>query len=497
MGLIDRITQTTLYQTLTTGMAKLGVDIKAWLDPTNVYLSLTQVVAELFSELRSLIATVADSMYLESATGDGLTAFAKSQYQLDRVPAQPTVGRIVLRSVASAPPYTFTPGQITIGTPGPVSASTRMYSNKAGGSLKPGEMLILEFEAAEPGSAYNIPTGTTLDLKTSFGGVSASNPATGELITMGMGNAGLVISAGDVNIYFTFRVQGPNVATTTFTKVVTSDTDFFINLASDGLSNSIATAEQVRQLCVANGAGIPGTLIAGVFNLGDGTGIVQPAPRTFMPYGSTWIASAGVEEESDDRLKLRCISRWSTIGTGGNEEALIFWGLLIPTGYKASPVIHIRVLSDYKIGGPNPFDNFVTIIIGGQLGALSTVDVAAVRANYETPKKYCIGTTIAVVSCVNKVIPVSATVNIFRDSGISIADAQASVAVAFARYQTTLNVGQTIYWQKIGGIIESTLLDAIRDVVLASPSGNVTQAFNEFPTLNIAPLIFTIVDRYP
>lgn len=163
-----------------------GVPTSAWKSLVNTLLSLTWELSKKISDLSQSITNMVSAAFLDYATGDGLRLFAKSQYQIDYNPAQFTSGIVRLISTASAPSYTFVPGQVTVGTQTTDASTQKLYVNVTGGTLAPPPMigpptpgngyLDLTFIAIAPGSKYNIPNQTTLDLKTSFVGLFVSNP---------------------------------------------------------------------------------------------------------------------------------------------------------------------------------------------------------------------------------------------------------------------------------------------------------------------------------
>jgi hypothetical protein len=114
-------------------------------------------------------------MFAQTSKSNGLSLFAKSQYNVDRQMGQIAQGIARLISSPAAPLYNILPGDITIGTQGPAS-NQKLYTNITGGVLAPNGTLDLTFRAATIGSAYNISNVTPLDLKTSLAGVTVSNP---------------------------------------------------------------------------------------------------------------------------------------------------------------------------------------------------------------------------------------------------------------------------------------------------------------------------------
>lgn len=177
--LLSEKTQAQYFQDLMSRHRLNGVPTNTWLSLVNVGLSLTQLAAEALADLRERVRYITSGLFLETATGAALTLLARSQFQLERDPATFALGRIRLISVQGAPPYTFALGDLTVGTPGPSTSATRLYTNTTGGTLQPGSTLDLEFLCSTAGASGSIPTDSPLELKTAYAGVLASNPQIG------------------------------------------------------------------------------------------------------------------------------------------------------------------------------------------------------------------------------------------------------------------------------------------------------------------------------
>lgn len=344
-----------------------GVPVDAWLSTVNVGLSQTQINALLFANERLAVSQLARAMFLEYASGDGLTLFARSQYGVERYPAQVTKGTIRLVSAATAPLYNFVAGQVTVGTTGS-SINQKLYTNITGGTLAPNSTLDLIFEAAEAGASYNIPNATALDLKTSFVGVTVSNP-----------------------IY---------------------------------------------------------------------------------PPAFTWITQAGTDQESDDSVKQRCLARWGTIGAECNEEGILYWTFLAPAGYAASPVKFARVLSNWT--KTNAYTGYwpglVSVVVGNDFGALAPADFAAVRANFENPQKYGIGRQLFLIDMELLPVTVSADVFAFGAAGLTPQQIKDAVIASLVDFESFIDIGESIFPQKIGARIEDANKKVIRNVNMIAPT---------------------------
>jgi len=174
--LVKPITQGEYFNDLMNKHKANGVPTTAWLSTVNVGLSLTQINAQLFADLRESVRNIGQSMFLDYASGAGLTLFAKSFFNIDRQPAQIAKGTVRLISSASAPAYSFAIGDLTIGTRGSASAQ-KLYTNATAITLAAGAGTAdVLFQAVEAGTSYNIANTTPMDLKTSLIGVSVSNP---------------------------------------------------------------------------------------------------------------------------------------------------------------------------------------------------------------------------------------------------------------------------------------------------------------------------------
>ena len=80
---------------------------------------------------------VARGLFLDYSTGIPLGLFARSQFQLQRSPAQFTVGRLLLQAVPAARANTFAAGQLTATGEGGLFLPGDAYTLPAGGVMGP------------------------------------------------------------------------------------------------------------------------------------------------------------------------------------------------------------------------------------------------------------------------------------------------------------------------------------------------------------------------
>lgn len=480
-----------------------GVPTASWTSPRNTGLSHTQIFALYLAALRALLISAVSGLFIDYATGAPLTLFAKSQYQLDRVPAQFASGMMVLTAVATAPPWSFAAGDITLGTPGPRTDNSRFFTNTEPGSLRVGQLSV-------PG-----------------------------------GGQGLTLTRKSTGV--TVRVVVAGMSTALSVPVVVGKA-IIINQATDAAGHPTGTATQIAAAIAAQataavlvdvavlGAGtfVPGTIATTSLELGTlilGFSATESGAAWNIPTGSpldlktsfagvaatnpawlggSWLTSQGADAESDERLKLRCVSRWGTLGVGGNADAFVFWALQIPDGHTSSPVAQVNILSNWYAGAYA--GGGCTVAVIGPAGALGSGDVAAVQANFDAPitslkgpipglellgKKYPVGCLVQVVSAANYTVTISGTVHVRRASGATLADVQAAVTAALTAYQQTLLMGQTIYpRKKVAGVIGQAhpFAAAIRDVDLSGMAEAIAVTILEYPVLDATGLVYELVD---
>jgi len=490
--LLDLITETTeqiLYDAAIVVMRAAGVPVDSWLDSTNEGIALTHVTQEAEAETRNATAALARQADLGAATGLGLSLLARSQYQLDRYPAVHTAGWWLLHSVASAPTHTRTAGDLVAGTAGIAGLS---YLSTTGGTLLAGDYLLVRMEADEAGTQWNLPVGTTVSIRRpTMTGVSVTIVPVLEVPGEDENGAVVYAKIGGSTPTIRHVVSGNNTALS----VSDNSENITVNLATNGSGVAISTAAEVA-------AAVNAYSTAAIYwyaqATGDGSGVASAASAASA---STWITTQGAEEEPDGAispasgLRGRCALRWSTLGAGGGAEAMEYWALAIPSGYETSPVTRAAVFSN-RYGGVI-LGGCVTVLVAGPSGALSAADLAAVTANYESPKKYPSCCVLAVETTSNLTYSPTGTVYILRDAGYSAAEVAALVAATLATYQTDLNIGGQglkVYAQKVGARIEGAVPSAIRNAALTNPAETAV-AYNQSVVFDVGGLSYVLVDR--
>jgi len=459
------------------------VPVGQWRSLVNLGLSLSRFVAEKLSQAWGQSVAIGASLFLDSATGTGLKLFAQSAFGLTALPPQTQLARFLLANVSGGSQQTFAPGDIEVGL---VGSDRLIWTNIDGGTLEGGSTLLLRFEAKEAGPAYNVALSYALELKTAYPGVSVTNPASGSSVTIGSGNSALKfwtkVANAEVQIVDPAANNQPltvsgNLATNTLT----------ISLRTDGGGALQSTAEEVRAALKAalSATGVP-QLLLDVQNAGDGTGIVQATSgQVPLPYDGTYIERAGALEEPEDRLKTRCRTRLDTLSGGGGDgapqgaagtaDALRYWALATPTGYGASPVRDAKTYSNFLSGSVS--QNDITVVLEG-FNVLSTADIAAVAANFQSPQKYSLGCDLTVVACSVISQGITGTINYRAAAGVPLLELQALVATKLAELADTLRCGALLYPSAIVAAIHA-VGPAIVSVSITVPPFPVAPAWNE------------------
>lgn len=518
-GYIDSVLpaedQPTIYEDIRAEHAANGVPVSSWRSLVNVGLSLTQYVSEAFATSRNIARRVFRGMFFDSiredvaAAPDAQTlaevtaaaeAFALSQYQETPDPATLAVLRVELISVSTSATYSFTAGTVLVGTPS--TTSPLLYTLDENVRLTSGTRVVGLFRAQSPGSLYNLASDAAFELKTTFTGVSATIPSTGARRTFGSGNSSFSLHAGDNRdegsreVAIRIVVDGPSVGTLTVTQSNIGDqTVLVFHVRSDAGSLPLTTADELRQSVfnynvtrfVIAGAQLPdGT---------DGSGVVAliGSPET-LPRADGPIQEAGQDKQGALALLTTSAAKWDALEVGaGTDDALYYWGTLAPAGYTASPVAQIQVLNARKTDG-TVRGGWITVLVSGDLGPLSPGDLAAVDANFYSPRKFAAFAKLGTINATTVTITVTAAIEYLKSAKLTDADIEASILSALLVLQRRLTMGvQTID----PSLVESVCGDsnpAIWKITLSAPAAPVTLAWNERAEFQMSGFTYLQVD---
>jgi hypothetical protein len=500
VNIIQAFTQAQWFKKIMGYLGGNGVPIETWTGSRHPGLSFAQYLSLILETNDGFATALENSLFLQTAVGLGLIKFSRSQYQLEPFPAQSQVARFLLTSSDGAPDATAAAADVIVGLIG----SSLEWTSEAF-ALPGGEQAVVLFTATGAGSDWNIPPNSQLELRTTLTGVSVSNPPVGPATALGTGAFGLYLYAAQAGVSVSVGVLGPNSDLIVTANVGTKT--ILVWLATDGASNPTSTADQVRQgmLTAPSGTGVS-TLLAWAKNQTNGAGLmaltVSPVP---LSWTGSYIQTPGAPPESADSLKARALTRF--MGLGGwagdgappapvaTDEGLEYWARALPAGYTLSPVVGVKVLSNYLNGAPS--GNDITVIVWGPLGQLSNDDLAAVNANFYNGRKFSLGADLHVVTVTNVPVVLQGTVSLHIESGLTQAEAQAAIAQRIATYQGNTKAiypGCTLRSVVLEGKIEAAFSDEVVDnVTLTSPASDTTYTFLQYPLIDPSQLVIQFV----
>ena len=165
------------------------------------------------------------------------------------------------------------------------------------------------------------------------------------------------------------------------------------------------------------------------YNVAPNTITILNTPLPGVNINNVAIVAAGVDEETDDNLRLRCRLRWASLGTGATRAAYEFWAL------SADPSItKVRVLDQHPRG-----QGTVDVIVWGE-GGLGSGAVAAADAYIQQRKPLTSDVQVYAATPTN--ITVTATITL--RAGFLVAT-QAEVTARLSDLQRNLPIGGTLY----------------------------------------------------
>lgn len=180
--LVTPVTEDEALATILEVLGQVGFQATSWQSGSIQVLTL-RMFARTWSKLSKTIALIAAGGFTTlAATTDGGSPFlrllAKYFYKTDFLPAQNTIGQILLTSTATAPLLTFAAGDIIVSDSPQGTENANTFTCTEGGSLGPDSTLSVEFKADIAGARGNIAPGSTLYIWTpALIGITATNPA--------------------------------------------------------------------------------------------------------------------------------------------------------------------------------------------------------------------------------------------------------------------------------------------------------------------------------
>lgn len=145
-----------------------GLPVNDW-HSGGVTRTLIEISGEAIADTERQVAALGAGGYVQTAPGEWLDELLLSTYALARQDATFARGRLTFTCAAGSGPYTLLPGLWVEALP------DARYVTDEGATLAPGQSVTLLARAEQPGSVYNLPTGTLTRLLTPLPGVSVTN----------------------------------------------------------------------------------------------------------------------------------------------------------------------------------------------------------------------------------------------------------------------------------------------------------------------------------
>lgn len=174
ISITDLLTPLTAEQVRTSfvnSLVALGVPADKW-RKGGALSTILRIVAGMYASFTVLMADAIGAGFLETAKGPWLTLLASSVFGITRPQATFATGKVTL-SNGGGGVYTLTAGQLQLKN----ATTGKAYTNTAGFTLNPGDVLDIDVSAVEIGTSSNADPGTVTEFATQLLAVTATNAA--------------------------------------------------------------------------------------------------------------------------------------------------------------------------------------------------------------------------------------------------------------------------------------------------------------------------------
>lgn len=409
--------------------------VTAWQDDNPLKVT-AAVVGSSRSNLYQAQYNIASGGFLSLATGSWLTLLAYEIYGVSRTASVATRGLVQLTD-AGGGPHTIVAGTTT------VASGSRTYLATAGATLPLNSKIFVPIRATELGIGGNVANGAITTLVTALVGTTVTNPIPwiSRIGTAALETQGYVrlTSVGG-------GLVGAGACSVTDGAGHTYSTVYAVTLAA-----GTPTEVLVQATAVGTGYNLGNSTITtvSVDPLGDLT-VSNPAPSINV---TSWITTAGSEEQSDTSLRQACRDVLLSRGISWTEAGI---RLLATQTVTTSGTVITRT----KAAPSGTIAGQIDVSIAGDAGAVLAGDVADVQTVLNNARS--LGSTPVVSSASNLGITITGTV---------------SVPVAYlVQAQTTanLNLAALAAGTPIGGDVNAGYAVQLEDLIAAikAPSYN-------------------------
>lgn len=451
----------------------------AW-QPGSVPRTLVAVFADSEANLYAGRYSVSSGGYLSLSSGDWLTLLASELFGVERDDAVNTQG-LVQFTDAGGGPHAITGGTTT------VASGTRTYVATTGGTLPLNSSVFVPVRASVAGIAGNVANGAITTLVTALAGVSVSNVVpwisrigTAAVTTRGWikltNAAGGSTAAGTVSVNDGAGHTYTNVNAVTLVAGVQQEVLFEAALAGTdyNVGNGLITT-------VAADGTLPGA-----------TTCVNTVPSVNV---TSWITTAGSEEQSDDSLRGECRNVLLARGVDWTSAGI---ELLVSEAPISSGTDITRVL---VVANPAGVAGKIGVWIASEAGAVTAGDVSDVQAYLNTNRSMC--ATAEVRSASELSVVVAGAVSV-PASFLAQAQASAAANLAGLAAQTPIggdpDAGNAVQLEDVIAAIKAASYDASgrntntaspTQIGLTLPAADVPLASDQVPTFDTSGITWT------
>lgn len=408
---------------------------------------------------------IAAGGFADLAPGTGwMPLLAEQMYNLEQLPAQFTVGNIVMTAAAGVGPVNVTAGSLIA----VFAATGNRYTGPDQDIVIPLSGSVTgSFVAEFAGASYNDPSSSgNLTLVTPIPGVTLSNPAGtySEVAHVGSGTGTLTLAGSPVSPHqVTIRIDSSGDA----------------GVAS--WSYSIDGAAYVSVGAVASATNLGGDDIDVTLDDADSPSFIEGDTYTFANPGN-WITEQGSDVETDTALSARCKARWSTLSVIGVTS---LYELLI----RSVPGVGTQVTQ--VIVQPDPdINNKLNIVVAGPAGVLP-VDTIADLQTWIIAR-----TPITVYPVVLSPTPIAVELSgVITCPATLLSAVQDAVETAMTDYINSVPINGVVRIASIiDAVMEVTGVVDITDVEINGTPANLTLgSTSTFELADLDPLAFTYV----
>lgn len=198
---------------------------------------------------------------------------------------------------------------------------------------------------------------------------------------------------------------------------------------------------------------------------------LTPSAGVVVADAPSFIAKPGADPETDEDYRGRCLSRWATLGTGTNAEALAW------TALSSHPTVRRHLVTN------DPATGSVYVTLAAANGTVNGEALSAATTALLAKRPLCMD--IRVQAAAERRIPVAGTVTIA--GATSIAQLTGLIPEALAKLAGTYAIGETVHMSQVVAALQA--VPGVYFVDLSGPGASTALDACEVPTFGCEQLV--------